>query len=66
MKINKEKLKKKILGILDIAPYLYKNPEDIYVALLRIYPLKAIEICIKELKEEMKLETDEEFEWENE
>jgi len=64
-KVSKKQLKKKILQVLDIAPYLYENPEEVYLALLRKYPLEAVEICIKELKEEAKVELrkEEEFEW---
>jgi len=62
-KISKKKLKNEILKILDIAPYLHKNPENIYIALLKKYPLRAIEICVDELKKERKLELEEEFEF---
>ena len=57
---------------MDIAPYLHENPKEIYKALnvksnsqeKPQYPLNAIEAVIKELEEESKLETYEEFEWE--
>jgi len=60
-KISKTNLKKKIEQILDIAPFLHMNPESVYLALLKEYPLSAIKECIKELKEESKL--DENYEW---
>ena len=62
-KISKTKLKSEILKILDIAPFLHTSPEEMYKALLKKYPLKAIEICIDELKKENKLEEEEEFEF---
>ena len=52
MKISKEVLKKKILQVLEIAPYLHENPEDMYLALMKDYPLRAVKECIEELKEE--------------
>jgi len=60
MKINKKDLKTKILQVLDIAPYL--KAEELYLALMKGFPLSAIEECLKELKAEAKL--DEEYEWE--
>ena len=62
------------MGILEIAPYLHENVEELHKALNvkstsqlnPDYPLNAVEAIIKELKEEKRLELSEEFEWEDE
>ena len=68
-KISKEELRRKILDVLNIAPYLWKEPIDVWKTVNYDennpdYPLGAIKEIIEELKEESLLDIDEPWEWE--